>query len=44
LSPSKRPFAALRDEIQAKLIQEERQRRGEEWMTRLRKKAFIKMF
>ncbi len=39
-----KPFAALRDEIQAKLMQEERQRRTEEWVARLRKKSYIKMF
>jgi peptidyl-prolyl cis-trans isomerase SurA len=39
-----KPFAALHDEIQAKLIQEERARRTDEWIGRLRKKAYIKMF
>jgi len=39
-----KPFAALHDEIQAKLVQEERQKRAEEWIGRLRKKAYIKMF
>ena len=39
-----KPFSALHDEIQAKLVQEERQKRAEEWIGRLRKKAYIKMF
>jgi peptidyl-prolyl cis-trans isomerase SurA len=39
-----KPFAQLRDNIQAKLIQEERRKREDEWIARLRKKAYIKMF
>jgi len=39
-----KPYAQLHDEIQSKLIQEERQKRGDEWIGRLRKKAYIKMF
>jgi parvulin-like peptidyl-prolyl isomerase len=39
-----KPYAAVRDEIQAKLMQEERRKREDEWIGRLRKKAFIKMF
>lgn len=34
----------LHDDIQAKLIQEERRKREDEWIGRLRKKAFIKMY
>ncbi len=39
-----KPFKEVRDEIQSKLIQEERQRRQEEWVAKLRNKAYIKMF
>ena len=39
-----KPLAQLRDGIQAKLIQEERRKREDEWIARLRKKAYIKMF
>jgi len=39
-----KPLSQLRDNIQAKLIQEERRKREDEWIARLRKKAFIKMF
>jgi len=39
-----KPLSEVRDEIQNKLIQEERQRRQEEWIARLRKKAYIKMY
>lgn len=39
-----KPLAQLRDNIQAKLIQEERRKREDEWIARLRKKAYIKMF
>jgi peptidyl-prolyl cis-trans isomerase SurA len=39
-----KPLAQLRDNIQAKLIQEERRKREDEWISRLRKKAYIKMF
>jgi peptidyl-prolyl cis-trans isomerase SurA len=39
-----KPFAELRNGIQAKLIQEERRKREDEWIARLRKKAYIKMF
>ena len=39
-----KPLSQLRDSIQAKLIQEERHKREDEWIARLRKKAYIKMF
>jgi peptidyl-prolyl cis-trans isomerase SurA len=39
-----KPLATVHDEIQAKLIQQERQKKGDEWMARLRKKAYIKTF
>jgi peptidyl-prolyl cis-trans isomerase SurA len=39
-----KPLSQLRDNIQAKLIQEERRKREDEWISRLRKKAYIKMF
>jgi peptidyl-prolyl cis-trans isomerase SurA len=39
-----KPLAEVRDDIQNKLIQEERQRRQEEWIAKLRKKAYIKMY
>jgi parvulin-like peptidyl-prolyl isomerase len=39
-----RPLTEVHDDIQNKLIQEERQRRQEEWIAKLRKKAYIKMY
>lgn len=39
-----RPLSEVRDEIQSKIIQEERQKRQQEWLRRLRKKAYIKMY
>jgi peptidyl-prolyl cis-trans isomerase SurA len=39
-----KPLSQLRDNIQAKLVQEETRRREDEWIARLRKKAYIKMF
>ncbi len=39
-----KPFGELRDEIEKKLIQEERQRQQEEWVAKLRKKAYIKIY
>lgn len=39
-----KPLAEVRDDIQNKLIQQERQKRQEEWIAKLRKKAYIKMF
>jgi parvulin-like peptidyl-prolyl isomerase len=37
-------LAELHDEISNRLVQEERHSRETEWLTRLRKKAYIKMF
>jgi parvulin-like peptidyl-prolyl isomerase len=39
-----KPLSAVRDEIQAKLAQQERQKRADEWIARLRKKAYVKIF
>jgi peptidyl-prolyl cis-trans isomerase SurA len=39
-----KPMSAMRDDIQSKLIQEMRQKKQEEWIARLRKKAYIKTF
>lgn len=39
-----KPLAQVHDEIQSRLIQEERQKKGEEWVARLRKKAYVKTF
>jgi peptidyl-prolyl cis-trans isomerase SurA len=39
-----RPLAELRDEIERKLIQEERQKRQQAWLAKLRKKAYVKLF
>ncbi|MES2570805.1 MAG: peptidylprolyl isomerase [Verrucomicrobiota bacterium] len=39
-----KPLGELRDEIEKKLIQEERQKRQQEWIAKLRKKAYIKLF
>lgn len=39
-----KPLAEVRDEIEKRLIQEERQRRQQEWIGKLRKKAYIKLF
>lgn len=39
-----KPLGELRDEIEKKLIQEERQKRQKEWLDKLRKKAYIKLF
>jgi parvulin-like peptidyl-prolyl isomerase len=39
-----KPYAQVHDEIQARLIQEERQKKSEEWIARLRKKAYVKTF
>jgi len=41
---SMKPLSEVRDEIQGKLIQQERQKRQEEWVAKLRKKAYIKMY
>ena len=37
-------LAEVRDEIEKKLIQEERQKRQQEWIAKLRKKAYIKLY
>lgn len=39
-----KPLAEVREEIEKRLIQQERQRRHEEWIQKLRKKAYIKIF
>ena len=39
-----KPIAEVHDTIEKKLIQEERQKRQKEWIEKLRKKAYIKMF
>ena len=39
-----RPLQELRDEIQNKMMQQERQKRQEDWIAKLRKKAYIKMY
>jgi parvulin-like peptidyl-prolyl isomerase len=39
-----RPLAELRDEIERKLTQEERQKRQAAWLSKLRKKAYVKLF
>lgn len=39
-----KPFAEVRGEIEKKLIQEERQRAMQDWLGKLRKKAYIKLY
>lgn len=39
-----KPLAQVHDEIKAKLAQQDRQKKGDEWIARLRKKAYIKTF
>jgi peptidyl-prolyl cis-trans isomerase SurA len=39
-----KPIAEVHDTIEKHLIQEERQKRQKEWIEKLRKKAYIKMF
>jgi len=39
-----KPLASVHDDIQSKLTQEARQKKGEEWIAKLRKKAYIKTF
>lgn len=39
-----KPLASVHDEIQSKLLQEVRQKKGDEWIAKLRKKAYIKTF
>ncbi len=41
---TQRPFKDVRDEIEKHLIQQERQKLRQEWLQKLRKKAFIKMY
>jgi peptidyl-prolyl cis-trans isomerase SurA len=41
---STKPLSEVRDAIEKKLVQEERQRRQQEWISKLRKKAYIKLF
>ena len=43
-SGTQRPFKEVRDEIEKRLIQMERQKLRQEWLEKLRKKAFIKMY
>lgn len=37
-------YTEVRDDIQGKLMQQERQKKGDEWIQRLRKKAFVKTY
>ncbi len=39
-----RPFAQVREEIEKKLLQEEAQKKQEQWLASLRQKAYIKTF
>lgn len=39
-----KPLAAVREEIEKKLLQEERQKQQERWLQSLRRKAYIKTF
>lgn len=39
-----KPFNEVRDELEKKLVQVERQKAQEEWLSKLRKKAYIKVF
>ena len=41
---TQRPFKEVRDEIEKRLIQQERQKLRQEWLQKLRKKAYVKMF
>jgi len=41
---NQRPFTEVRDEIEKLIIQQERQKLRLEWLQKLRKKAFIKMY
>jgi parvulin-like peptidyl-prolyl isomerase len=43
-SATTKPYAELRETIEKKLIQEERQKQQEEWLAKLRKKAFVKIY
>ena len=39
-----KPLSAVRDEIEKKLLQEQRQAAQADWVAKLRKKAYIKMY
>jgi peptidyl-prolyl cis-trans isomerase SurA len=39
-----KPFSELRDTIEKQLIQEERQKQQEDWIAKLRRKAYIKIY
>ena len=39
-----KPIGEVRDAIEKKLVQEERQKRQQEWVGKLRKKAYIKIY
>jgi peptidyl-prolyl cis-trans isomerase SurA len=39
-----KPLKEVRDEIEKRLLQETRQKAQQEWLDKLRKKAFVKMF
>ena len=39
-----KPLSAVRDDIEKKLLQEQRQAAQSAWVSKLRKKAYIKMF
>jgi parvulin-like peptidyl-prolyl isomerase len=41
---TQKPFKEVRDEIEKHLTQQERQKLRQEWLQKLRKKAFIKMY
>ncbi len=43
-SGTQRPYKEVRDEVEKRLIQLERQKLRQEWLQKLRKKAFIKMY
>lgn len=42
--PTVKPLKDVRDEIEKRLLQQERQKVRNEWLSKLRKKAFIKMY
>ena len=42
--PTTKPLKEVRDEIEKRLLQHERQKAQQEWLLKLRKKAFVKMF
>ncbi len=43
-APETKPFSVVRDDIEKKLLQEQRQTVQSAWTAKLRKKAYIKMF